>query len=638
MNKLKKSAKKVSAVLLAGALLVPGGIFAEGQVKNDYSKHWARETIQQWIDLGFIKGVGGNQGVVPDRHVTRAEFVRMTNMRYDFKESSESGKFSDVKKGNWFYDDIMIALQKGYIAGVTANSFAPNQTITREQAGTIVARIAKVEDNEARVNVFKDANKISPYAKPPVGGAVEKQIISGYQDNTFRPKNPLTRAEAIVLIQRAFDRSQIVPTQEFTVTFDSNGGSAVKSQVVQRGQKVKKPENPTKVNAEFLGWYLGDEKFDFDTVINKNITLVAKWGQPGTSSSSDGGSSSSSTIIILTSKDQLIDDMAAKAFVGQDKVQFGIQRHVDGVLTENFPKFDLNVSVAQNIHDNLDKVAGSMDKAQKKLNNNASKAYKVFYKDGSGVYQPYLTSGRFDEKIIAPLDVLGKATLKARMEGVKGKLTFDGSGVLTGVSSQFVKDLLNDFTDEAVVNEIADMDLAKLQEIVRGFEKPFHSSDGTNNASTMKDIRYLLVLKINGDTYTINSESSEEEQERDRMVAAIHNLSKVMKGTTRQALAQVFELSFRTEVESKHKTPGNPNSYMPKERKIVIGPIATLSDETVTSAAFSPMKARLESNTILTPMMKDGKKVWNLNLAKLQLNKEIFTEEELKQLSNLIAK
>ena len=64
---------------------------------------------------------------------------------------------------------------------------------------------------------------------------------------------------------------------EYTVTFDSNGGSAVDAQTVEYGKKASKPADPTKEGWRFLGWYDGEEEFDFDTAITENITLTAHW-------------------------------------------------------------------------------------------------------------------------------------------------------------------------------------------------------------------------------------------------------------------------------------------------------------------------------------------------------------------------
>ena len=65
---------------------------------------------------------------------------------------------------------------------------------------------------------------------------------------------------------------------EFTVTFDSNGGTAVASQVVNYNQKAIEPYAPTKDGYRFVGWYVGSEKWSFIThTVTSDITLVAKW-------------------------------------------------------------------------------------------------------------------------------------------------------------------------------------------------------------------------------------------------------------------------------------------------------------------------------------------------------------------------
>jgi len=66
-------------------------------------------------------------------------------------------------------------------------------------------------------------------------------------------------------------------TVTYTVSFDSNSGSTVKSQTVTKNSTVKEPTEPTRDGYTFLGWYNGTRKFDFSTKITSNITLTAKW-------------------------------------------------------------------------------------------------------------------------------------------------------------------------------------------------------------------------------------------------------------------------------------------------------------------------------------------------------------------------
>ena len=75
------------------------------------------------------------------------------------------------------------------------------------------------------------------------------------------------------------DNSGNVPmVDEYIVSFDSHGGSIIGSQNVKKGEKAASPENPEKKGYTFLGWFDGDEEWDFDSmVVEKNINLEAKW-------------------------------------------------------------------------------------------------------------------------------------------------------------------------------------------------------------------------------------------------------------------------------------------------------------------------------------------------------------------------
>lgn len=75
---------------------------------------------------------------------------------------------------------------------------------------------------------------------------------------------------------------ETVEPDTYTVTFDSNGGSEVDPQTVNAGEKATKPADPTKDGFTFKYWTLDGAEYDFDTAVNSNITLVAKWAQNAT--------------------------------------------------------------------------------------------------------------------------------------------------------------------------------------------------------------------------------------------------------------------------------------------------------------------------------------------------------------------
>ena len=63
----------------------------------------------------------------------------------------------------------------------------------------------------------------------------------------------------------------------YTVAFNADGGTAVEAQVIEEGNNATKPENPTKEGYNFLGWFVGEREYKFDTSVNDNVTVKAKW-------------------------------------------------------------------------------------------------------------------------------------------------------------------------------------------------------------------------------------------------------------------------------------------------------------------------------------------------------------------------
>lgn len=97
---------------------------------------------------------------------------------------------------------------------------------------------------------------------------------------------------------------------QYTVTFDSNGGSKVEKQVLKVGKQVKEPKSPTREGYEFIEWQLKGKKYDFDSKVKQNITLIAKWKKISETTdlfftvkfNSDGGSNIDEQTIVTGGK------------------------------------------------------------------------------------------------------------------------------------------------------------------------------------------------------------------------------------------------------------------------------------------------------------------------------------------------
>ena len=99
----------------------------------------------------------------------------------------------------------------------------------------------------------------------------------------------------------------LVAAQVNTVTFDSNGGSAVASQTVKEGEKAVKPANPTRSNYTFEGWFTDEtlkNAYDFNTPVTGDITLYADWDRRSSGGGGGGGSTSTKkyTITVICGK------------------------------------------------------------------------------------------------------------------------------------------------------------------------------------------------------------------------------------------------------------------------------------------------------------------------------------------------
>ena len=170
----------------------------ENKIPQDIKGHWAYDSIKQFIEKGYINGYE-DKTFKPNNSITRAEFVRIVNKVFNFTEQGKEN-FKDIEIGAWYYADICIGVNAGYINGYEDGTFRPNEAITREEAASIISTITNLYGNSNLK--FVDDNKIASWAKSSVYALAEAKIMTGYEDNTFRPKNKITRAEAVATLSR----------------------------------------------------------------------------------------------------------------------------------------------------------------------------------------------------------------------------------------------------------------------------------------------------------------------------------------------------------------------------------------------------------------------------------------------------
>lgn len=162
-------------------------------------EHWAYENIQTLSQKKVIEGYPDGS-FMPEKTVTREQLVKMLVVAFEL-DGSASLEFSDVESGRWSAEYIKTAAALGIVNGMGDGSFAPEASVTRQDAAVMIARICEKKGIvlSGRGEVA-DADKIAPYAVESVEKLVSAGIISGFEDGTFRPAEKLTRAQAAKLI------------------------------------------------------------------------------------------------------------------------------------------------------------------------------------------------------------------------------------------------------------------------------------------------------------------------------------------------------------------------------------------------------------------------------------------------------
>ena len=163
-------------------------------VLNDGTPVYPRIRIRDRADIVCTKGA--DQPVGPVTPVNPGKPSTPTTP----DKPTDGFKFTDVSRNDWFYGDVSYVYENGIMDGVSAETFAPNATLTR---GMIVTILYRMENKPAVTGASKftdvDANE---WYGAPVAWAVENGIVTGYSETTFGPNDPVTREQLAAILYR----------------------------------------------------------------------------------------------------------------------------------------------------------------------------------------------------------------------------------------------------------------------------------------------------------------------------------------------------------------------------------------------------------------------------------------------------
>lgn len=123
---------------------------------KDVQNHWAKPDIEILASKLIVKGASATE-FAPEAKITRAEFAALLVRSLGLTEAAAVAKFTDVKSGDWYAGVIGAAVQAGLVSGFENNTFKPNDNITREQMAIMIAAALKQADKQQQVSDNQDS-------------------------------------------------------------------------------------------------------------------------------------------------------------------------------------------------------------------------------------------------------------------------------------------------------------------------------------------------------------------------------------------------------------------------------------------------------------------------------------------------
>ena len=167
---------------------------------TDIDGHWAENYILELYNDDVIGGYGdGRFG--PDDSITRAQIVKIALLAFDLPTSDGEEDFTDVKSADWFADYVASAAgDLGIVKGYEDDTFKPNNNVTRAEALKIILVAAGVDDFDSVTPNFSDVDTVNDWFAKYSAYAKSSGLVGGYSDGSFKGNQTITRAEVCKLL------------------------------------------------------------------------------------------------------------------------------------------------------------------------------------------------------------------------------------------------------------------------------------------------------------------------------------------------------------------------------------------------------------------------------------------------------
>ena len=193
----------ISAVLKSTSSSVSGLPF-----KDVKTADWFYNDVKYVYEKGMMAGTAADV-FAPNATTTRAMIVTILYRLEGSPAVTGTSAFVDVPAGQWYTDAVNWAAANQIVNGTSATTFAPNDSITREQMAAILYRYAQYKGydvtKKADLSGYSDNGQVSAYAKDALAWANAAKLINGVTNTTLAPQGNATRAQVSAILHRFCD-------------------------------------------------------------------------------------------------------------------------------------------------------------------------------------------------------------------------------------------------------------------------------------------------------------------------------------------------------------------------------------------------------------------------------------------------
>lgn len=169
---------------------------------------WFYNDVKYVYEKGMMSGTAADV-FAPNATTTRAMIVTILYRLEGSPAVTGTSSFVDVPAGQWYTDAVNWAAANQIVKGTSATTFAPNDSITREQMAAILYRYAQYKGydvtKKADLSGYSDNGQVSAYAKDALAWANAAKLINGVTNTTLAPQGNATRAQVSAILHRFCD-------------------------------------------------------------------------------------------------------------------------------------------------------------------------------------------------------------------------------------------------------------------------------------------------------------------------------------------------------------------------------------------------------------------------------------------------